>query len=125
MCKFSLYGNLRGNHIVDLFNLATDWGMDLKEMLQIGERGFNLKRVINTRLGVTSKEDILPRRLLTEPTQEGGAKGRIPDLQAILEEYYQQRGWDRNGIPTQVKLQELGLAAEGKKGLAMRKIRSG
>jgi aldehyde:ferredoxin oxidoreductase len=109
MCKFSLYGNLRGNHILQLLNLTTDWGMDLKEMLQTGERGFNLKRMINTRLGVTSKDDILPKRLLNEPTGEGGAKGQIPPLKVMLKEYYEERGWDENGIPTQSKLRELEL----------------
>ncbi len=109
MCKFSLYGNLRGNHILQLLNLATDWGMNLKEMVQTGERGFNLKRMINVQLGVTSKDDTLPKRLLTEPTQEGGAQGRIPPLETMLKEYYRERGWDENGIPFLAKLEELGL----------------
>jgi len=109
MCKFSLYGNLRGNHILQLLNLATGWEMELNEMVQTGERGFNLKRMINVRLGVTRKDDNLPKRLLTEPTQEGGAKGRIPPLEIMLKEYYQERGWDEAGIPTQAKLIELGL----------------
>lgn len=78
-------------------------------MLRIGERGFNLKRMINVRLGTTSKDDILPKRLLTEPTQEGGAKGKTPDLKTMLMEYYRERGWNRNGIPTQTKIEELGL----------------
>ncbi len=109
MCKFSLYGNLRGNHILQLLNLTTDWGMNLKEMVQTGERGFNLKRMINVQLGVTSKDDTLPKRLLTEPTQEGGAQGRIPPLETMLKEYYRERGWDENGIPFLAKLEELGL----------------
>jgi len=109
MCKFSLYGNLRGNHILNLLNLTTDWGMDFKEMLQAGERGFNLKRLINVRLGLTSKEDTLPKRLLTEMLQEGGAQGKIPNLEKMLKEYYQERVWDEDGIPTQTKLKELGI----------------
>jgi len=109
MCKFSLYGNVRGNHVLDLINLTIGWGMDLKEMLQTGERGFNLKRMINVRLGVTSKDDALPKRLLTEPTKEGGALGRIPPLEAMLKEYYQKREWGENGIPAELKLKKLGL----------------
>lgn len=109
MCKFSLYGNVRANHVLDLINLTTGWDMDLKEMLQIGERGFNLKRMINVRLGVTAKDDTLPKRLLTEPTMEGGAQGRIPPLDPMLKEYYFERGWDENGIPTELTLKKLGL----------------
>jgi aldehyde:ferredoxin oxidoreductase len=109
MCKFSLYANLRGNHILKLLNLTTGWGMNLKEMVQIGERGFNLKRMNNVRLGVTSIDDTLPKRLLTESLPEGGAKGRIPPLETMLKEYYLARGWDESGIPTQAKLEELVL----------------
>jgi aldehyde:ferredoxin oxidoreductase len=110
LCKFSLYGNWRGNHILQLINLTTDWGMDFKEMIRTGERGFNLKRMINVRLGVTSKDDTLPKRILTEPLQEGGAQGRVPPLEVMLKEYYQARGWDEQGIPTPTKMKELGLA---------------
>ena len=109
MCKFSLYGNVRGKHVLELLNLTTGWGMNFKEMVQTGERGFNLKRMINVRLGIAFKDDTLPKRLLTEPTQDGGARGRIPPLETMMREYYRERGWDEKGVPTQIKLKELGL----------------
>jgi aldehyde:ferredoxin oxidoreductase len=109
LCKFCLYGNWRGPHILELLNLTTDWGMDFKELLQAGERGFNLKRMINVRLGVTVKDDTLPKRILNEPLQEGGAQGKNPPLKPMLDEYYQARGWDEQGIPTIERLKELGL----------------
>jgi aldehyde:ferredoxin oxidoreductase len=31
-------------------------------------------------------------------------------VQKLLDMYYEQRGWDQNGIPTKEKLAELGLA---------------
>ncbi|MDP7286618.1 MAG: aldehyde ferredoxin oxidoreductase C-terminal domain-containing protein, partial [Phycisphaerae bacterium] len=40
------------------------------------------------------------------------AKGRYcpqQDLDAMLDEYYQLRGWSSEGIPTDEKLAELGL----------------
>ncbi|HPC56201.1 MAG TPA: aldehyde ferredoxin oxidoreductase C-terminal domain-containing protein [Methanolinea sp.] len=30
--------------------------------------------------------------------------------QPLLDEYYELRGWDKNGVPTRQKLEELGLA---------------
>jgi aldehyde:ferredoxin oxidoreductase len=31
----------------------------------------------------------------------------------MLDPYYQARGWDRNGVPTEEKLRELGLVQVG------------
>jgi aldehyde:ferredoxin oxidoreductase len=35
------------------------------------------------------------------------------EFEAMLNEYYEMRGWDPNGVPTAAKLQELGLAEVG------------
>ncbi len=66
--------------------------------------------MINVRLGITRADDTLPRRLLTHPRPDGSAAGVVPDLEAMLEEYYQLRGWTAEGVPTDEKLKELGLA---------------
>ena len=81
----------------------------LKELLQIGERAWNLKRMINQRLGLTSAADTLPQALL-EPYTDGGSAGyRIP-LDDMLNAYYQVRGWDIDtGMPTPEKLRTLRL----------------
>ena len=49
---------------------------------------------------------------MEEPIKDGLSKGEMisqPDLDFMLDEYYEARGWDKNGIPTAAKLQELGL----------------
>ena len=66
----------------------------------MGERLFNLKRMINVRLGVTRADDVLPKRLLDEPRPSGSAEGVLPDLALMLEDYYKRRKWDENGVPT-------------------------
>jgi aldehyde:ferredoxin oxidoreductase len=33
----------------------------------------------------------------------------MPDLDAMLDEYYRARGWDENGVPTPEKLHSLGI----------------
>jgi aldehyde:ferredoxin oxidoreductase len=40
---------------------------------------------------------------------EGPTKGRVVHLEEMLDDYYQQRGWDLTGIPTKAKLRELSL----------------
>jgi aldehyde:ferredoxin oxidoreductase len=79
-------------------------------LLHIGEKAYNLERCFNVREGFDRKDDTLPRRFLTEPLQ-GGIRGgeMIRKQDAILDEYYAARGWDRNGIPTEETLARLGL----------------
>jgi aldehyde:ferredoxin oxidoreductase len=48
--------------------------------------------------------------MLREKRKEGGAADNLPPYSEVLDEYYEYRGWDRNGIPTKTKLSELGLA---------------
>lgn len=76
----------------------------------VGEKAYNLERCFNIREGFGRKDDTLPRRMFVEPL-EGGMRGgeiiRKPDT--IINEYYDARGWDRNGIPTRETLARLGL----------------
>ena len=51
-----------------------------------------------------------PVRLLTQDRGTGGAAGSLPQLEKMLSEYYDLRGWDEEGIPRQEKLEALGLA---------------
>lgn len=94
---------------VKLINAACglDWTID--DMMQCGERGWNLKRAINNRMGLTRVNDKLPRALL-EPFPDGGSEGFVPDFEGMLAAYYQARGWDvETGKPSPEKLAELGL----------------
>ncbi|NQU15187.1 MAG: aldehyde ferredoxin oxidoreductase family protein [Desulfobacteraceae bacterium] len=109
ICKFSLYANLRGPDFSDMIRLATGWDVSLDELLLIGERIINAKRLILNGLGITRKDDTLPERILNMPHSEGGAEGHTPDLAPMLDEYYRARGWDENGVPTPEKLESLGL----------------
>jgi len=82
-----------------------------EDMAKIGERAYNLARVFNVREGVTREDDTLPPRLLEEPLTEGPAAGKVNEnLPAMLDKYYELRGWDKaTGKPTAEKLRELGL----------------
>ena len=78
----------------------------------IADRVYNLERAYNARLGITRKDDTLPRRLLEEPLSDENspAKGLVVNLKLMLDEYYEARGWDRaTGYPTRAKLESLDL----------------
>jgi aldehyde:ferredoxin oxidoreductase len=101
MCIFA---NVSPQVQVDLINAACDYDWTVEEMMRVGERGWNLKRAINNRLGLTAANDRLPKALL-EPLPTGGSDGFTPDIQAMLHAYYAARGWDeKTGYPTNEKL---------------------
>ena len=68
-----------------------------------------LKRLLNIACGLTRADDTLPHRLEHEPFAAGGAAGKAPELPKMLDEYYEFRGWDKDGVPAESKLKELGL----------------
>jgi len=86
-----------------------DWPPE--KLLEVGERIWNLERDFNLAAGVSGKEDRLPERLLREPANSGPAKGMTNHLEKMLPEYYQVRGWDKEGIPTGETRKRLGLRA--------------
>ena len=62
--------------------------------------------------GVTSLEERRPPRFFKEPIPSGPAKGEILEkdkYNRMLDEYYQLRGWNKDGVPRKDKLAELGL----------------
>lgn len=91
--------------------LRTALGVDYTdaEVLQIGERIWNLEKKFNLEAGFTKKDDTLPPRLLTEPVKAGAAKGKVVELDTMLKEYYSVRGWNEEGIPTNDKKRELSI----------------
>ncbi len=109
LCKFLFCGKIGPPKIAEWTNLVTGWDLTGEELLKIGERLFNLKRMYNYRLGITRKDDFLPPRLLTSDRKKGGAKGSLPHLGKMLGRYYRLRGWSENGIPTPEKLKKLSL----------------
>jgi len=86
---------------------AGDWSVD--NMMELGARVWNLERQFNNAAGFTSKDDTLPKRLLTEPAKSGPAKGLTSKLGDMLPEYYQLRGWTEEGVPTNETLDRLAL----------------
>ncbi|NIO04738.1 MAG: hypothetical protein GTN74_09015 [Proteobacteria bacterium] len=111
MCNFMFFLAMNEDHARALIEAAT--GIDMggyKGLMKTGERIFNLERLFNFKAGLSASDDNLPRRMLEEPMPEGPAKGMVVHLGQMLPEYYRVRGWSPEGVPTQKKLEELGLA---------------
>ncbi|MFK7865877.1 MAG: aldehyde ferredoxin oxidoreductase family protein [Alphaproteobacteria bacterium] len=80
-----------------------------ERLLEVGERIWNMERRFNIAAGFTAEDDNLPKRLLKDQAKIGPAKGLTSDLEKMLPEYYELRGWDRHGIPTNQTVERLGL----------------
>jgi aldehyde:ferredoxin oxidoreductase len=96
----------------DLLRGTTGLELTPDEVRRVGERVNNLARVFNTLAGFTRADDDLPVRLKTEPIPAGPAKGQLisqQELDLMLDEYYEARGWTPQGVPQRAKLEELGL----------------
>jgi aldehyde:ferredoxin oxidoreductase len=114
ICKFS-----RGTYykefedLAKLYTLVTGWETTPEDMRLKGERINNLARVINVREGLGRKDDHLPYKVMHMPIpDEGPSKGAFvtqEELDMMLDDYYEVRGWTRDGIPTPEKLKALGM----------------
>ena len=108
ICLFTSFA-FGGPEILSYFKAATGTEMNLDELMKAGERIWNLERIFNLKAGITGKDDRLPDRLVKEPMPLGPAEGKVVELDKMLPEYYQLRGWDKEGNPTREKVKELGL----------------
>ncbi|MCD4832180.1 MAG: aldehyde ferredoxin oxidoreductase C-terminal domain-containing protein, partial [Bacteroidales bacterium] len=108
LCLFTSFA-LGAPDYAELLNKATGFNYSVDEMMQAGERIWNMEKLFNLKSGLTTKDDTLPKRLLEEPIPAGPNKGHVHRLGEMLPDYYKLRGWTEDGIPTEEKLKELGL----------------
>jgi len=116
MCAFLLdmaVVGIAAQNTASLMEAVTGFIYTPDDILQVGERINNLAHAFNVREGLTRADDTLPERLLTEPLKGGASKGHFisrDELNQMLDEYYEARGWDvETGAPSREKLEELGL----------------
>ena len=104
-CLFTTFA-IGAKDYAELLSAVTGWDISEEEIMKIGERIYNLERVMINKLGFDGKDDVLPKRLLKEKMPEGAGKGQVVELEKMKKEYYELRGWE-NGKPTKEKLKEL------------------
>jgi len=107
LCKFSAFAEGAGEYAAQ-YATFTGIPFTADDVLQAGERIYNLERYYNNLNGFDSKDDSLPARFLTEPSTMPGSLGHVCELDKMLAEYYAARGWE-NGVAPEAKLKELGI----------------
>ena len=106
-CLFTSFA-LGAPEYTDMLNAATGTKYSVEEVLEIGDRIYNLERMFNKAAGMKPEDDRLPKRLLEEPIVNGPSKGMVSKLPLTLPQYYEARGWV-NAFPTDETLEKLGL----------------
>jgi aldehyde:ferredoxin oxidoreductase len=122
LCKFAYYrsatfGYLRRKGVelaTRFYNACNGTKLSDDEMLQAGERAFNMEKAFNVREGAGREKDIIPERFFKEALAGGGpSNGAVVDREKfdlILDEYYACRGWnEKTGLPKKKTLEKLGL----------------
>ena len=110
LCVFTTFAWSLDN-IAPQIDAACEGDWSVERLVEVGERIWNLERDFNLAAGLTGKDDTLPKRLLKEAAKTGPAKGMVTELDKMLPEYYELRGWSPEGVPTAETRQRLGLAA--------------
>ena len=106
LCIFS---TVPPSEVCEMVNLATGFDMDLQEFLMVGERAWNLKRLINLNLGMDLEKERLPEHLI-QPLNDGNVAGITPPFEALISDYYQYRDWNtQTGRPSTYKIDALDL----------------
>ena len=106
ICLFTTFA-LGLPELAGLYREAVGTDETDEEILLKGERIWNLEKRFNMAAGV--EKDTLPPRLLREELPSGPAKGKVAELQVMLADYYEARGWTSEGDPTDAKFRELCL----------------
>jgi aldehyde:ferredoxin oxidoreductase len=118
--SFIVCKNARGTFYKELADMAklytyvTGYEMTPEELSLAGQRINTLARLINVREGLSRKDDTLPWKVMNQPIPDDGpVKGAVvtqDELDLLLDDYYQSRGWTADGIPTKSQLDKLGMA---------------
>lgn len=137
LCDFlwPISSTCQGDHVGDpsveskVFSAITGREIDEDGLYRMGERIFNLRRAITIRERGGRESDLLPESMFTVSLNEGvnnprclvpgkggetislsGAVVAREGFEGLKDEYYRIRGWEvSSGIPTEAKLNELGL----------------
>lgn len=108
-CMFMQCCGLDLTQTAAMLSAVTGRECTAQELMEIGERIFNLQRLINVRDGYRRESDRLPKRMF-EPAAAGFRARKAPyGFEKALDEYYKLRGWDEDGVPTAAKIQYLRL----------------
>jgi len=115
LCKFLFFARISHETLCRWIKGLTGWDLTSADLMEVGDRLYNLKRTYNVLSGISEEQDTMPRRILDilrpgKPFSEGEKL-----FLNMRKEYYEFRGWDERGIPTREKLISLGLQEAAQK----------
>ncbi|PWH12558.1 MAG: aldehyde ferredoxin oxidoreductase [Anaerolineae bacterium] len=105
LCKFSAFAQGAEEYAAQ-YSAMVGVPFTAADVLKTGERIYNLERYYNNLAGFREGSDYLPKRFLEEPSTMPGSEGHVCELDKMLAEYYEKRGWV-NGVVPEEKLKEL------------------
>ena len=108
ICTFSSFAQ-GVEEVADQLDSACEGNWTAERLMLLGERVWNMEREFNNSAGFTTADDTLPPRLLEEPIKEGPAKGHVCELDKMLPNYYEVRGWNSDGTLTDATRKRLSL----------------
>jgi aldehyde:ferredoxin oxidoreductase len=97
------------NQYAEFYSAVTGVESSLDQLLQRSADLYDLTRAINTRVGISRKDDYPPDRVFDSPMTEGPHAGKIlkrEDYEKILDIYYEKRGWTKDGQVPEERLQK-------------------
>ncbi|MFP3896869.1 MAG: aldehyde ferredoxin oxidoreductase family protein [Anaerolineales bacterium] len=95
-----------------IYTMVTGIPMTADELAKVATRVCNLKKAFNIREGWTRADDWLPPRIFEDPIPAGPSKGAViaPEKMTMaIEDYYQARGWTKEGMIPKSLLIELDM----------------
>ena len=109
-CKFMDVNGYTMTDLLETFNACSGLDWSHNDLRRCGEKITNLQKLLNIRYGWKKADDFRYPKRFMEPVNEGPAAGKIPiGLEEAILDYYKERGWDDEGLPTQNKLMQMGL----------------
>jgi aldehyde:ferredoxin oxidoreductase len=102
---------LNEEHYAAFYSHVTGRQSTLAELLEKSKGIYDLTRLINTRLGMSRKDDTLPYKVAACPIRAGATAGKfIPQegFERLLELYYRTRGWNADGVPPAERAEAFG-----------------
>lgn len=102
VCQFGSFIGAGRIRVFDWLNAATGWHFTPEHYMEIGNNIQQIKQAFNIKQGIAPGDSRLKNRQLGIPPQTKGAnKGRSVDLDAMMRDYWELFGWDReSGVPS-------------------------
>jgi aldehyde:ferredoxin oxidoreductase len=106
MCMFTVDLGIGIDLYAKCVELSTGMNFAEDDVYTVGERINTVERLFNIREGFTRADDTLPARFANEPAPSDPGRHTL-DVKQVLDEYYAERQYDSDGVPTRALLERL------------------